>query len=43
MMRMMEQCWNWMVSFGAVGLIVFVLLVAALIAFVVWLVRRSSR
>ena len=43
MMRMMEQCWNWMVSLGTAGMLLGILLLAAVVLFIVWLVRRLSQ
>ncbi|MBD3675375.1 MAG: hypothetical protein HUJ26_17820 [Planctomycetaceae bacterium] len=40
MMNMMETCWNWMMSFGVVGMLLGVVVLVLLIALLVALLRR---
>mgnify|MGYP003669763571 CR=1 FL=1 len=40
MMDMMQTCWNWMMSFGVVGMLLGVVVLVLLIALFVALIRR---
>lgn len=40
MMDMMQTCWNWMMSFGVIGLLFGAVLLALLITLLVSLIRR---
>jgi predicted PurR-regulated permease PerM len=40
MMDMMQNCWNWMMSFGVVGMLLGIVVLVLLIALLVALIRR---
>lgn len=42
MMHMMETCWNWMMGFGVVGMLLGLVILGLFIALLVVLIRRLS-
>ncbi len=40
-MDMMQRCWEWMMSFGWIGMLLGIVLLVALIILVVSLIRRT--
>lgn len=42
MMDMMQQCWNWMISLGVFGMLLGFVVLAAVVALMIWLISRFS-